>query len=217
VFSQVQNDMPALRSVHGTALRWSSVLAFPTAVGLWLTAPELIAFIFGPGWEPTTPLLRWLAPVVAIQPLLQINGALTLSRGRANLRLLEAVAMAAIALPLYWWWLPRGAEGMAAAFTVATLLTLPLDLMIACRMLEQPLFSTLRPLVPNASGAILMGLVVASTGFHLPPSLPNSIVLAIKVVAGCLVYCGWILWVSRDLLHLGRWRDVNPEPPPRKE
>ena len=57
----LQDDLPRLRAAVAKALRFTSLIAFPTFVGLSVMAHEAIAVVLGEQWAESAPVVRVMA------------------------------------------------------------------------------------------------------------------------------------------------------------
>ena len=126
VLSRLQDEPRRFRAYYQSGLSIIALLGIPAIVYLFLDAPIVIPLILGNQWLEAIPIFRVLAPV-AVAALFQIGFQWCyVSLGRADRQLLweitnTLVTLIAFAIGLRW-----GAIGVAAAYSIASILLLPL-------------------------------------------------------------------------------------------
>ncbi len=80
--SAVAYDAERLGRVYRSAARLAALLGFPLAAGLFVVAPEAVRLLYGPGWDRTAGLVRWLAVAALVQTVVGTSGWLYLARAR---------------------------------------------------------------------------------------------------------------------------------------
>lgn len=124
--SRLQNDPDRLRSyfLKGYSLFLSLVL--PVTAGCALFADDIIQVFLGSKWSAAVPVFRLLTPTILAFALINPLGWLMLATDRAKRSLKIAVLLAPIVILGYVAGLRYGSEGVAAGFSIATvLLALP--------------------------------------------------------------------------------------------
>jgi PST family polysaccharide transporter len=117
----VVHDRPAAAALVRRSLVPIAAIGVATGAAIMIGAPLLTRVLFGPGYEPVTPVLRimaFLPPILAVGTVLGLNWILPLGRDRAYVRFVLAagaanLVLAALLAPRY------GASGMAVAAVLA--------------------------------------------------------------------------------------------------
>lgn len=91
-FSRIQSDSERFNDALYAVNEYAALIATPVFLGALLTAPELIAVVFGEKWAASAEVLRWLALLGLLECLLQTASSVVLARGRAGLRFAMALA-----------------------------------------------------------------------------------------------------------------------------
>ncbi len=206
VFSRLQNQserrLRALRSV----IRLTSLLAFPAFAGLAVLAPELVAVLLGPTWEPSVILIQLLAIHGLRSALSYFVSSVIVSTGDAALQLrvmLIGVCVKAIALLIG---IQYGATGVAWAVVISSYLTLPLTFWALRRATGLTARSYLRQtLEPALASAAMVGAVLAFK-WVVGGELTDLSVLVLGSMVGVVTY-GLTIALIRPRL-LSEIRDV---------
>ena len=148
------------------------VLFIPYAVVLPLVSADLVRALLGPAWDPAAPILAWFAPAVFAQAFAALFAQLMMSQGRG--RELRNVAAADLAVRTAGAILgtPFGIAGMAAGFSLATLLvSVPLRAWVsrrrgAVRLRDQA--AALWPGLALAAAALAGALIGSSLAARVP-------------------------------------------------
>jgi O-antigen/teichoic acid export membrane protein len=129
----------------------SANVAAPVALALFLSAPELVPFLFGAQWMPAVPILRVLLLLAVLRPVWENVGALFIGSGQPRrvieISALQLLILALLGAPLT---LVAGALGMASAAVLA----IGGGLAVAYWMLRRSLTIDIR--------SLLLGPVLAS-------------------------------------------------------
>ncbi len=186
--------------------RLVTLVCFPAAVGLALVADEAMIALGGPQWAPAGPILRALAPVVALQPLVNLAGSVLAAAGKAGRLVLAAglfTVVVALAVTLGVALDPTARYGPLAiawayALGVGWVFALPYLAWTRRAVGNAPL-KALAGVLPAARAALLMGVCVAVVRWLLLISTrPTAwLLLAVELTVGL---------VSYGLLSLPQWR-----------
>lgn len=129
--ARIQSDLPRLRAAYLRAQQALMMLIMPLGMATAALAGSLVPVLLGPGWEQSATVLRWLAPMVALQMLSVPVQAAAMARGRPRaLALREALGLA-LRLPatLYGAWF-HGLFGAVVAIALSGLAIIAMNLAI---------------------------------------------------------------------------------------
>jgi O-antigen/teichoic acid export membrane protein len=120
--SRLQHDPERLKSyfLKGYALFLS--LSLPITMGCLLFAEDIIRVFLGPQWGAAAPVLRMMAPTIIAFKLMNPFGWFMQATGHAGRGLVMALLLAPVVTLGYVVGLPYGATGVAAGYSVGTLL-----------------------------------------------------------------------------------------------
>lgn len=101
MFVQVEADeKERLVRAFRKMLRFTSLLAFPSMLGLALVAREFITLTVGPKWLPSAELMQMLCIAGAFMPLAALYYNFLISRGRSNIYMWNILTQGLITLSL---------------------------------------------------------------------------------------------------------------------
>lgn len=185
-FSRLADDLTAVRAEVVRTTRAVAAGALPVMVLFAAAAPQLVQIIFGHDWAPAIPIIEILAVAGAIQAIYQsttIPLVLGLGRDKLNLRyawLTTIVATLGIVAGL-----PFGPFGVAAGYTAATVLLVPVEWLIRRHLVGLSIREQVASLVPAVHIAAWMGagylLVAALIPRHELVVLAGGTTLALAV------------------------------------
>lgn len=127
-YARLQDDQVRLQKTATMTMWLITTLALPLALAIFVSAPDLVALLYGERWRPSALFLRFLVVYSLLRPLLDNAGSLFVAVGRPQrttiVVAIQAVALMAIATPLT---LTYGAVGtcvgVGMAFVVGLMLT----------------------------------------------------------------------------------------------
>jgi PST family polysaccharide transporter len=171
--SRLQNDPERLRSYFLKAYALFLSLVIPVTMACALFSEDIIRVFLGQKWGAAAPLFRVLAPTIFAFAVINPFGWLLLATGRAVRSLKIALLIAPVVILGYLIGLPYGSNGVAAGFSIATiLLTFPVILWSTRGTpitVVEVLRVTMSPMVSSLAGA---AVVFVSWGFIEAITLP---------------------------------------------
>ncbi len=120
VFALKQNDDRALRAGYLDMSRGVALISFPALTGITLVAPQLVPTLYGPGWEPSIPLLQALCVLGLLKSLGNPSGSILLAKGRADIGFTFNVVTLAINAVCFWLAVRHGVLALAYTFSGLT-------------------------------------------------------------------------------------------------
>jgi O-antigen/teichoic acid export membrane protein len=124
--SRVQHDPDRLRSYFLKGLSLILGLTLPITAALGFFADDVVLVLLGPNWQQAAPIVRLLAPTVAILAIINPLGWLIFSIGMVGRGVRAAPVLATVMITSYIIGLPYGPQGVALAYSVAmTLWVIP--------------------------------------------------------------------------------------------
>jgi PST family polysaccharide transporter len=185
----LRKEPARMQSAYLRALRWISVLGGALAVGLAVTAPEIVDFVYGPKWHPVVPILLWLSAASILQPIQNTAQWLYIVAGRGKGMFLMGLIVAGSATLAFAAGIRSGPIGVARAYAIAnTVIAYPVLAMAhrACGLEIRKAVAVTAPLLLCALlmgvAVYLVGTVCRITGASLHARL------ALKVIVGVAVY-----------------------------
>jgi lipopolysaccharide exporter len=119
-YARLQNDPQRLEKAVTMMLWLMTILALPIGLMLMVTAPDLLALLYGEKWLSSTPFLLLLAAYSIVRPLIENMGGLFIAIGKPQLTtkvtLFQIITLAVVGLPMT---LAFGAIGTSLAVGLA--------------------------------------------------------------------------------------------------
>jgi O-antigen/teichoic acid export membrane protein len=181
-FSRLTDDRSALRTEVARATRAIAILALPVMALIAASAPQLVAVVFGPQWQPAVPIVCVLAMAGALQAIYQSTttpAMLSLGRDKLSLRyawLTTLVTTVGIVAGL-----PHGPFGVAVGYTAATVLLVPVEWAIRAHLVGM----TIRTEIATVGPAAHVAAWVAGSYLAVAALLPQRDLVALA--AGVVV------------------------------
>jgi O-antigen/teichoic acid export membrane protein len=200
-YAQAQDNLVRFREAFLHVAVAIAFITFPLMLGLFATREHFVLSVFGPSWSPVILLLALFAPLGAIRSVLTTTGSIYQAMGAASLQLHWGIAsnlivIAALALGVHW-----GSVGVAAAFSISSILLLYHNFKIPLRLIGLPLRELVRALQPTLYCSILMYAMIFAVDAVLPRALPQAALLAFTVATGVASYLTFTWWLNRALFH----------------
>ena len=188
-YSQLQDDIPALRSAFYRTLQVTMVISFPASVGIAVVAPTFVEAVLGTEWTPMIPVMQLVAAYGLLIALGSAYSPVWKALGRpdfmAKIGVFRLVLTALIIIPVTR---EFGIVGTAAAVLgVYVFPVMPIDVYLVIRSVETSLGRLLREIAYPAAASLLMGGVV----FWLQSTLTLRwalLELVVLVAVGAAVY-----------------------------
>lgn len=189
-FSRISDNMERLRSAYLRGQQVMVMVLLPLGVGLSILADPVVTLVMGDQWGPAAEVIRWLAPVIALQST--IVGAQSAAMALGNTRILAIRELIALFLRLPATILAAwsfGLTGAVIARAVTGLAVIWMNITIASRLVQispsRQIINCARSLASVAVMAIVMIAVML-----LFPSLDDrpARALACMIPVGTLSY-----------------------------
>ena len=201
VMSIAQTNREQLRTFYFGYLRSLSMVIFPVAVGLALTAPIFIPLFLSAKWSPAVIPTMLISVALGIAAMGHIPGVLYKATGRPALLSKLNVIKVPLTVAVLWYSTRWGINGVAAGQIAVGIFSLLLDTLVAnyvMRYSTKDLIGALAPTFLSALGMALALLVVIRV-------LPFSGLLAfiLIVLVGVLIYLIMLWWLDRETVRAG--------------
>lgn len=189
--SALQGDIERFGNAYRKALRMVALIGCPMALGLVLTADEMVNLVYGEKWQAVAPLLMWLGIASVTQPLYNTTGWLFTAAGKAKAYLWLTVLSGFLLSVSFFLALPYGALGVAKAYGIVMgIVILFPALWLAHKVAGLSFIRSLKELWPIV--ICLIAMFVSVIGIEQAVQslvLPWQVLLIIKTVTGVFSYC----------------------------
>jgi len=187
--ASLRSEPEKMEAVYLRAVRLITVLGCSFAVGLAVTAPEVVQMVYGPRWIAVTPILLWLSAASILQPIQNTSQWLYIVAGRGRGMFLMGLLVGGSATLAFALGIHSGPLGVARAYAIAnTIIAYPI-LLMGHRVCALPIKKTVAAVIPSLLCALLMGAIVYLVGTGCAAAgITVRTRLAVKVVTGIAVY-----------------------------
>lgn len=200
--SALQGDIERFGNAYRKALRMVALIGCPMALGLVLTADEMVNLVYGEKWQAVAPLLMWLGIASVTQPLYNTTGWLFTAAGKAKAYLWLTVLSGLLLSVCFFLALPYGALGIAKVYGIVMgIVILFPSLWLAHKVAGLSFIRSLKELWPIAICLFAMAFsVLGIEKLVLPLDLSWFSVLLIKITIGVLSYGLLVSLLAADFI-----------------
>ncbi|MBE9046174.1 lipopolysaccharide biosynthesis protein [Pleurocapsales cyanobacterium LEGE 10410] len=187
-FSRLQTEPERFRQLFYQTTQFTSLIAFPTFLGVIVFAPELIVTLFGKQWIPATGAMQILAVEGILLAVSLFHKSVFMSMGKPSwtvkISLLNAtVNLVACLIAVRW-----GIIAVALAYVISSYLVFPVSQWAVNKLIKIPGKIYLRQfVVPLISSAIMVGVILLFKYF-LSETLDPRLLTIVGTSIGALVY-----------------------------
>ncbi len=204
-YAQLQEDKERLARAYFKSLRFLSFFTVPIALGMFVTAPELITILIGQKWAPMIGAFQILAFVGVVKPLSGTTGALFASTGHPGYNLRAAILLTFVMVPLIvlFLHLGYGIEGVAVAVLSSHVVGFTFNVYQLHLLLPGKARGMIVALLPALGcGMFMVAVVLLIKPLLLIMGNGQQTVgtLLAMVAVGAVVYCVPLIWVQKPLV-----------------
>lgn len=187
--ASLRKEPVRMQSAYLRAIRLITVLGCSLAVGLAVTASELVDVVYGPKWRAIVPILLWLSLASILQPIQNTAQWLYIVAERGPGMLLMGLVVAGSATLAFTIGIHSGPVGVARAYAVSnTLIAYPI-LLMGHRAAGLDIKKTIAESAPLLVSALIMGAAVWLIGVECGAVGMGLLGrLGVKVIAGIVIY-----------------------------
>ena len=193
VLSRVQDRKAELRRYYVMLTQLLTIMAFPVAIGVAITADLLVPLLLGPKWIDVILPLRLLCLYSAFLSAQQMNADVLMWTGQFRVNMWLSV-LALVVMPATLLFAVRfGLAAVAIAWAfVFPVLNVP-AFYYAFRTMDASWRDWLDAITPAIVGCAMMVIAVSVMQMALPEALPLAVTTAIVVATGAVAYVS-TLW-----------------------
>jgi PST family polysaccharide transporter len=183
---RLQHDRPALAEAYGELAELQALMGLPLAVGVALTAPDLVHALLGPEWAETADAARIAGLAAALGFLHGDHSSLFVAVGKARRNFYTSLAALGVPLLALLVVRPVTPAGVALAWAIQSLVLPPVLAWLVLRELRRSPLWLARRVAPAAAatGAMAVAVLLVQQGLmaDMPP-LPRLLAAAAAGVA----------------------------------
>jgi lipopolysaccharide exporter len=195
VYATLLQDPAKLAHSYLDVLSITAIVALSTGVGVALVADDMVAVVLGAKWTFAAPLVPWLAVAAGMLGVARSVNAVLSVTGNARLSAMRIWAFAAFLAPaatiagLAW-----GAEGVAAARMIVTILFIPIMFYSLMRVIPVTGMEILACLWRPALATLSMTAAVWLSGTDAIPSVPLRLLCNVGLGASVFATTLLVSW-----------------------
>lgn len=189
-YSRLQNDIVRLTKTASMSLWIVTMLALPLALAIFVSADQIVLFLFGEKWLASALLLKFLVAYSVLRPLLDDAQSLFIAVGHPRrftiATVIQAIVLVLVATPLT---IQYSAIGTAIGVGIAFVVGLGVTYYFVRRTL--PALDLREAFGVPILAALITLVVSVAFSFYLKTfTLPLVVVLIIQVLVTTLLYLG---------------------------
>ena len=197
VFSRLQDERERLRRQYVVGTKMLAVASFPPMTALIVVAPIVVPLLLGDEWQPAVLPLQILAFTGMRQAVGVLSGNVLLACGRADWQLRFGIVATGVSVTSFFIGVHWGVVGVATAYTIASLLLMPMMATLVGRLIDLSVGRWLLTLVPAIGSSAVGGLcgaviVQVTQNAGLGPWL--VMIAATLGVFGAFAATLWLVW-----------------------
>lgn len=200
--SALQGNKERFGNAYRKALCMVALIGCPMALGLALTANEMVYLIYGEKWKPVVPLLIWLSIASITQPLYNTTGWLFTAAGKAKEYLWLTVINGFLLSISFFLALPYGALGIAKAYGIVMGIVIFFPaLWLAHKIADLSFTQSLKKLIPVAICLICMcSATLSIEQIMIYFQFSWQVTLVSKITIGITIYGGLANIIMRNFI-----------------
>ncbi|MEW5858966.1 MAG: MOP flippase family protein [Cyanobacteriota bacterium] len=187
-FSRLQEEPERLQRAFYTVTQFTSLIAFPSFLGVAVLAPELVQVLFGSKWQPSIPVMQVLAFIGILHSMIYFNSTVMMAKGKPSWRfgvncLNAVINVIAFAVVTRW-----GIVAVALAYVISGYLVFPISLYLVRKLIPLQIITYLRQYIIPLTGTLVMVMTIWGAR-HLFGGLMNSVTfLIVGIGIGAIAY-----------------------------
>lgn len=199
-FSRLQSNPKRMRNALYSAVRYTSLIAFPAFVGVSVVAPGLVRVLYGTKWAPSIPAMQILALIGVLHAVYYFSGSIITAAGKPSWRLAisllgTTVNVVGFAIAVRW-----GIVAVAAALVVSGYLVAPIELWVVRRLIGIDVRTYLGQAAVPFLGTLAMVAVLLTLKYTFGQELGLRVQVVVYVLAGIVTYLAAVHLMARSLL-----------------
>lgn len=187
IIAKLKDDAIAFKNTYIKILDILSFFNYPLLAGLYVTVESVVPLVYGPGWEPTFPLIKIFVFVSCLSCITHPLFTIAYSKGKPKYLFYLGIITLAIKIPLvyflsqYW-----NVTGVALALLITGLVNLILNLFIVHSLIGDFITLFLKNLIKPVLFCLLM--VAAVTAYKMLFGHAGLLNTIIEITLGGIIY-----------------------------
>lgn len=168
ILSDYQNDKKIIYNTYYKIVKFLAIIGFPLSIFLFFSATEIVNIMYGPQWDQSIPVFKYLALAVGIQIVLSSGGSVMQATDRTDLLFLSGLLSTILVLGaiLNGVFITKSLTSISFGILIAFAINLFQAFYLIVKVcLEQPFFKFLKVLNFPLYSSILIGLTFYFSSF----------------------------------------------------
>ncbi len=187
-FSRLQTEPERFRKAFYKATQFTSLVAFPTFMGMTILAPELVFVLFGKKWIPAVPVMQVLAFAGIINSISLFNGSVFMAMGKPSWKLKIGLLHTALNLVGFIVAVRWGIVAVALAYVISSYIIFPISQWAISKLIQTPLIIYLKQFTTPLVSSCLMMVCIFLAKKELSGLLNDKLLLGVCIFLGIMTY-----------------------------
>lgn len=187
-FSRLKTEPERFRQAFYKATKFTSLVAFPTFVGIIILASELVFSLLGSQWIPATPVMQVLALAGIINSISLFKGSVFMAMGKPSLQLKIGLLTTALNLIGFLVAVRWGIVAVALAYVISSYIIFPISQWVISQLIETPLLIYLKQFITPLASSLVMAFFMVLSKTILADWVEQQIVLVVCTLIGIIIY-----------------------------
>jgi PST family polysaccharide transporter len=186
--STIQGNKEHVKRVFLRVTGYIAFITFPMVLGILVIAPSVVYALLGERWVGVIPIFKVLCILGLTQSIATNTGWIFLSQGRTDIRLRLQIAFSTLFIISFFIGIRWGAIGVAACYTIASLLVTPIQFQIAGKLINMTFLDIAKATSGIFICSIIMSILVLGLGQVLSQYHHHWTNLIVQVPSGIAFY-----------------------------
>lgn len=187
-FSRLQTEPERFRKAFYKATKFTSLVAFPTFLGMTILAPELVFVLFGKKWIPAVPVMQVLAFAGIINSISLFKGSVFMAMGKPSWKLKIGLLHTALNLVGFLVAVRWGIVAVALAYVISSYIIFPISQWAISNLIQTPLIIYLKQFMTPLISSFFMVIFMVIAKKNLIDLMNYHILLGICIFIGIITY-----------------------------
>ncbi|NJK38557.1 MAG: lipopolysaccharide biosynthesis protein [Oscillatoriales cyanobacterium RM2_1_1] len=187
-FAKLQTEPERFRQAFCRVTKLTSLIAFPTFLGMVALTPEIVTVVFGSQWIPSIPIMRILAFAGILYSLSYFNASVLMALGKPDWRLwisfMEALLSCIACLVAVKW----GITAVAFAHVMSLYVVFPVGQIAVSKLIHVPMATYFQQFIVPLVSTYIMVVSILALKYFLGSSVNSGFLLISGTVTGMMIY-----------------------------
>ncbi|MBW4645957.1 MAG: lipopolysaccharide biosynthesis protein [Goleter apudmare HA4340-LM2] len=198
-FCRLQAELSHLRQAFYQATQFTSLIAFPTFIGMIVLTPELVTLLFGQKWIPAIPIIRILALAGMLNSVSSFQQSVFMAMGKPSWSLRLGILNTALNVLFCMLAVQWGLLAVAIAYVFSDYLVFPVGQWAVSKLIKTPCLTYLQQFITPAFSTLVMTIVILAVKYFCRDSVNYQGVLIICTLIGAVTYGLVLRWSAPKL------------------